>query len=86
MGSIYCKIICIYFTVKSKSRRWPLQVFFNILDITGIIAWILSKEITGEGISRQEFLFQLVIFLILFLIIFKTIFFTIKLAIIFILY
>jgi hypothetical protein len=42
---------------KSKCQRWSLQVFFNILDLTGINAWILYKETTGEEISRQEFLF-----------------------------
>jgi len=47
------------YSVKSKSQRWPLQVFFNILDLAGINAYILYKETTGEEISRQEFLFQL---------------------------
>lgn len=46
------------YTVKSKSQRWPLQVFFNTLNVAGTNAWILCKEAT-EGISRQEFLFQL---------------------------
>ena len=45
--------------VKSKSCRWPLQVFFNILDLAGINAWVLYKETTSENISRQDFLFQL---------------------------
>lgn len=44
---------------KSGSRRWPLQVFFNILDLAAINAWILYTETTGENISRKEFLFQL---------------------------
>lgn len=47
------------YSVKSKSRRWPLQVFFNILDLAGINAWILYKETTGEKITRQDFLFML---------------------------
>lgn len=47
------------YTVKSKCRRWPLQVFFNILDLAALNAWILYKETTAEEISRQEFLFQL---------------------------
>ena len=36
------------YNVKSGSRRWPLQVFFNILDLAGIIAWILYKKTIGE--------------------------------------
>lgn len=47
------------YSVKSKSRRWPLQIFFNILDLAGINSWVLYKEATGEKISRQQFLFQL---------------------------
>jgi len=47
------------YSVKSGSRRWPLQVFFNILDLGGINAWILYKDTTGEKISRRKFLLQL---------------------------
>ncbi|KAL6418248.1 hypothetical protein ACFW04_012249 [Cataglyphis niger] len=47
------------YTVKSSSRRWPLQIFFNILDLAAINAWILYKEATGIQIQRKEFLFQL---------------------------
>ena len=31
------------YSVKSDSRRWPLQVFFKIVDFAGINAWILFK-------------------------------------------
>lgn len=47
------------YSTKSKSNRWPVQVFFNILDLAAINAWVLYKQTTGEKISRQEFLFQL---------------------------
>lgn len=47
------------YSVKSESRRWPLQVFYNILDLAGINAWILYKETTGGKISRHDFMFQL---------------------------
>lgn len=47
------------YSVKSGSRRWPLQVFFNILDLAGINSWILYKNTTGETISRKDFLFRL---------------------------
>lgn len=49
------------FTTKSKSCRWPLQVFFNILDLAGINAWILYKQTTGDNISRQDFLLKLAV-------------------------
>ncbi|XP_071871615.1 uncharacterized protein [Bombus fervidus] len=47
------------YSVKFESRRWSLQVFFIILDLAGINAWILYKETTGEQISRKDFMFQL---------------------------
>lgn len=47
------------YTVKAASFRWPLQVFFNILDLAAINAWILYKECTGSKFSRKDFLFQL---------------------------
>uniref|UniRef100_A0A0K0G3K5 DDE_Tnp_1_7 domain-containing protein n=1 Tax=Strongyloides venezuelensis TaxID=75913 RepID=A0A0K0G3K5_STRVS len=47
------------YTTKAASFRWPLQVFFNILDLAAINAWILYKECTGSKIFRKDFLFQL---------------------------
>lgn len=47
------------YSVKAGSRRWPLQVFYNILDLAAINAWILYKETTGVKISRKNFIFQL---------------------------
>ncbi|KAF7387005.1 hypothetical protein HZH66_011457 [Vespula vulgaris] len=47
------------YSVKSKSYRWPVQVSFNILDSTGINAWILYKETSRQNISRQQFLLQI---------------------------
>ncbi|KAK9717948.1 hypothetical protein QE152_g23454 [Popillia japonica] len=47
------------YSKKYKSNRWPVQVFFNILDLTPINACILYKQTTGERISRQKYLFQL---------------------------
>jgi hypothetical protein len=34
--------------VKSKSRRWTLQVFFDVLDVVGINVQALYTETTGE--------------------------------------
>lgn len=47
------------YSVKASSRRWPLQVFYNILDLAAINAWILYKETTQVNISRKDFIFQL---------------------------
>lgn len=47
------------YNVKCKCHRWLMRVFYNILDLAGINAWVLYKETTGENISRKDFLFQL---------------------------
>ena len=44
------------YTVKSGSRRWPLQIFFNILDLAAINAWILYNEKTKENILRKFYI------------------------------
>lgn len=45
------------YSVKSSSRRWPVQVFFNILDFAAINAWIIYKETTGNNnYSRRDFI------------------------------
>ena len=46
-------------TTKASSRQWPLHVFYNILDLSGINSYILFTEVTGEKISRRKFLLRL---------------------------
>ena len=48
------------YSLKARNFQWPLQVFFNILDLSAINAWILYKECTRSKISRKEFIFWLV--------------------------
>ncbi|CAH8586155.1 unnamed protein product [Dicrocoelium dendriticum] len=43
-------------TVKSSSRRWPVQVFFNVLDLAGINSWIIYNSVCGTKISRRSYL------------------------------
>ena len=47
------------YSVKSASRRWPVHTFFNVLDLAGLNAWILYKEITKEKFSGRDFLLKL---------------------------
>ena len=47
------------YTVKAGSRRWPVQIFYNILDLAAINAWVIFKEITGQRISRHKFILKL---------------------------
>ena len=39
--------------------RWPVHVFFNILDLAGINAWDLFKGVTRSTITRRNFLLKL---------------------------
>jgi hypothetical protein len=48
--------MCRQLSTKAGSRCWPLAVFFNILDIAGVNAWIIFRKATGSRISRHRFL------------------------------
>jgi len=48
------------FSVHCASRRWPLAVWSNMLDIAAINSWIVYKKRTGSKISRRMFILQLV--------------------------
>ena len=43
------------FTSRRKTLRWPLLVFFNILDISALNAFLLLKN-DGYNLSRKQFL------------------------------
>ena len=45
--------------VKAGLRRWPEQVFYNILDLAAINAWILYNEANKTGIAQRNFILQL---------------------------
>ena len=47
------------YTTRCASRRWPLSVWENILNITAINAKILFVKCTGNLINRRQFIFQL---------------------------
>jgi hypothetical protein len=47
------------YSVKAGSRRWPLQVWYNVLDLAGINSWVLYRQVTGKKISRRNFILQL---------------------------
>jgi len=51
--------MCRQMSMKAGCRRWPLAVFFNVLDIAGISAWIIFRKTTGSRQSRRQFLRQL---------------------------
>jgi hypothetical protein len=47
------------YSTKATARRWPDRVFYNILDLAAINAWIIYKGVTGEEMSKHAFLHQL---------------------------
>ena len=51
--------MCREMTTKPACRRWPLAVFFNVLDLAGVNAWNIYKLKTGSNISRHKLLFEL---------------------------
>ncbi|GBL74174.1 hypothetical protein AVEN_231057-1 [Araneus ventricosus] len=48
------------YSTKSASRRLPAQVFFNILDLATINAWVIFKEVVGTKIKRRDYILNLV--------------------------
>ena len=53
------RMACRYSTRAAAIRRWPVHVFYNILDLAAINAWIIYRGVTGEEMSRHAFLRQL---------------------------
>jgi hypothetical protein len=46
-------------STKAGCRRWTVAVFFNILDLAGINAWIVFCKKTNSSMPRRQFLFTL---------------------------
>ena len=44
------------YSVKAGSRRWPIHVFYNVIDMALINGWILYKIISKTKISRRAFI------------------------------
>ena len=47
-------------TIRSASRRWPVAVWGNILDIAAINSYVLYKRVTSNRIARRQFILMLV--------------------------
>ena len=47
------------YLVKADTCRWPVAIFYNILDLAGINAFALYKKRTGDKASRRDLLFRL---------------------------
>uniref|UniRef100_A0AAV2J586 PiggyBac transposable element-derived protein domain-containing protein n=1 Tax=Knipowitschia caucasica TaxID=637954 RepID=A0AAV2J586_KNICA len=47
------------YSTKGATRRWPVAVFCNILDLAAINAWVLYRQCTGANIARHAFILEL---------------------------
>jgi hypothetical protein len=47
------------YSTRAAELRWPDHVFYNILDIAAINAWIIYRNGTEEGLSMHVLLHQL---------------------------
>ena len=47
------------YSVKAGTSRWPVTVFYNILDLAGINAFVLHKKRISDKVSSRDFLFKL---------------------------
>ncbi|KAJ4948759.1 hypothetical protein JOQ06_020282 [Pogonophryne albipinna] len=48
------------YSVKGGTRRWPVAVFYNVLDLAAINAWVLYRScMSQENIPRRDFMLQL---------------------------
>jgi hypothetical protein len=47
------------YSTRAAARQWPVYVFYNILDLAAINAWIIYRGVTGKQMSRHAFLHQL---------------------------
>ncbi|KAI4794052.1 hypothetical protein KUCAC02_032318, partial [Chaenocephalus aceratus] len=47
------------YSVKGGMRRWPVAVFYNVLDLDAINAWVLRSCMSQEDTPRRDFTLQL---------------------------
>ena len=44
------------YSAKAGSRRWPIHVFYNVINNTLINSWIIYKHVCNSSISRRMFI------------------------------
>ena len=47
------------YSVKAATRRWPVAVFYDMMDKAALNADVLYKEAMGSSISRKKFILEL---------------------------
>ena len=47
-------------SVKVASKRWPIHIFYSVIDLALINSWIFFQDICKSGISYRKFIQQVV--------------------------
>ena len=48
------------YTTKTSSRRWPLQVFLNILDFVARKSVLLCNQVSKTNLSKKELILKVI--------------------------
>jgi hypothetical protein len=48
------------YSVKGDARRWPVAVFYNLLDMAAINMYMLYKQCLDKTVSRRDSMMDLV--------------------------
>ena len=44
------------YSVKAASRRWPLYIFYNVINIALINSWVIYKAVCKSSINRKAYI------------------------------
>ena len=44
------------YSVKTTSRRWPIHIFYNAIDMALINSWVINKAVCKSSISRRVYI------------------------------
>jgi len=47
------------YSVRSQTRRWPVHVFYNVLDLSMIHAHTIFRMVTNQKIKRRQFILKI---------------------------
>ena len=44
------------YSVKAASRRWPVHIFYNIIDMALINSWVIYKVVCKSNFSHRAYI------------------------------
>ena len=47
------------YSARAATRRWPVAVFYNMLDMAALNAWVLYRSCIDSHITRRVFILEL---------------------------